>query len=508
MQPVLEMKNISKEFPGVKALDSVQFSVIPGEVHCLIGANGAGKSTLMKILAGVYSKDEGDIFLQGKKVDITGPSQSKELGIATIYQELSLIEHLTVAENIFLGTYMKPRYGIMSWKKINEESSKIITRLGIPIQVQKKVSELSAGHKQIVELAKAIASHAKLIVMDEPSTTLSEKEVNTLYRVIEDLKRQGITIIFISHKLEELFTIGDRVTVLRDGKYVATKKLKEISQDELIELIIGHKVEKKKRETSKRTFQELLRVESLSNHKLSNINLQLGKGEIIGLYGLVGSGRTEVLKALYGVDQIKKGSVFIHGNKQKITKPSKAIQLGMGLVPENRKSEGALLHLSVRENAIVASHGHLSKFTVLLRDKVKDVVSKTISELRVKTPTPDTLMMNLSGGNQQKVIISRWLIHNSEILLFDEPTQGIDVGAKDEIYRVMREVASQGKGIIVVSSEINELLEVCNRILVMYDGKIVGEFDDPQNQKEEILHLAVKGGDNVESSKCRKTPVD
>lgn len=498
MQPLLEMINITKQFPGVKALDNVRFSVLQGEVHCLIGANGAGKSTLMKILTGVYQKDEGEISFRGKKVDISGPSQSKEIGISIIYQELSLIEHLTVAENIFLGTYLKPKFGVLSWNKLNAEAEKIIARLGLPIPVQKRVSELSAGHKQIVELAKAIASHAKLIIMDEPSTTLSEKEVDTLFRVIEDLKNQGITIIYISHKLEELFAVGDRVTVMRDGKYVATKPLKEMTQDELIELIIGHKTNKTKKEMTKRDFEELLRVENISNHKISNIHLRLGKGEIIGLYGLVGSGRTEFLNTLYGIDPIKEGAIYIHGTRQEITKPSKAIRLGMGLVPENRKTEGALLHLSVEENAIIPSHRKLSRFSVLRKDKVKEAVSQKISQLRIKTPSPETLMMNLSGGNQQKVIISRWLIRDSEILLFDEPTQGIDVGAKEEIYHIMRELVSKGKGIIVVSSEINELLELCNRVLVMYDGKMIGEFHEPQNQKEEILHYAVKGGGHVE----------
>jgi ABC-type sugar transport system ATPase subunit len=499
MKPILDMQDINKEFPGVKALSSVKFSVLPGEVHCLIGANGAGKSTLMKILSGVYPKDAGTIFFQGNKVDISSPSQSRDLGIATIYQELSLIEHLSVAENIFLGTYLKPKFGVMSWKKLNEQAREIINRLGVNIDVQKKVAELSSGHKQIVELAKALASHAQLIIMDEPSTTLSQNEVETLFRVIQDLKQQSITIIYISHKLEELFTIGDRVTVLRDGKHVATKSISEITEDDLIELIIGYKAKKHSRETSSRNFDELLRVESVSNDRLSNINLHLGKGEVLGLYGLVGSGRTEVLKAIYGVDPIRNGSIYIHGAKQKINKPSKAIQLGMGLVPENRKTEGALLHLSVRENSILPSHSQLSKFSVLMQERIKQAVNDKITQLSIRTPSSETLMMNLSGGNQQKVIISRWLIRDSEILLFDEPTQGIDVGAKEEIYRIMRDLANQEKGIIVVSSEINEILNVCDRILVMYSGRIVGEFNDPQNQKEDILHYAVKGGDFIES---------
>jgi ABC-type sugar transport system ATPase subunit len=496
MHEVLEMKKITKEFPGVKALDSVDFSVSAGEVHCLIGANGAGKSTLMKVLTGVYQKDEGEIFFEGKKVEISGPAQSKAIGISIIYQELSLIEHLSVTENIFLGDYLKPKFGVMSWKRLHEEAKKSLNGFGINIPVQKKIVDLSAGHKQIVELAKAVACNARMIIMDEPSTTLSENEVETLFRVINDLKKQGITIIYISHKLEELFKIGDRVTVMRDGKYVATKYLNEITQDDLVELIIGHKVEKKKGEISETKFEELLHVNRISNQRLRNISFTLGKGEILGLYGLVGSGRTEVLKALYGIDPLHEGSISIQGVKQKINKPSKAIKLGMGLVPENRKTEGALLHLSVMENSIISSLSKLSNYTILRKDKATALVKEKINDLSIKTPSVDTIMGNLSGGNQQKVIISRWLIRESNILLFDEPTQGIDVGTKEEIYRIMRKLSQQGKGIIVVSSEINQLLDVCNRILVMYSGSIIGEFDDPQTQKEEILHYSVKGGEH------------
>ncbi|MHC0039059.1 sugar ABC transporter ATP-binding protein [Pseudoneobacillus sp. C159] len=495
MQKVLEMRNITKEFPGVKALNAVNFSVVTGEVHCLIGANGAGKSTLMKILTGVYQKDDGEIFFDGRKVDITGPAHSRAVGISIIYQELSLIEHLSVTENIFLGDYLKPKLGILSWKQLHENAKNILKGIGIEIPVHKKVSELSAGHKQIVELAKAVACNARLIIMDEPSTTLSENEVETLFQVINDLKQKGITIIYISHKLEELFAIGDRVTVMRDGEYIATKYLTEISQDELVELIIGHKVEKKKSESSGAQYEEFLHVDSISNQKLKDISFSLGKGEVLGLYGLVGSGRTEILKALYGLDPIGKGSIFLNGVKQRINKPSKAIKLGMGLVPENRKTEGAMLHLSVMENAIIPSLFKLSRFSILRKNKATQLVKEKINDLSIKTPTEETLMQNLSGGNQQKVIISRWLIRESSLLLFDEPTQGIDVGTKEEIYRIMRELALQGKAIIVVSSELNELLDVCNRILVMHSGRIIGEFDDPQKQKEEILHYSVKGGE-------------
>ena len=497
MDEILEMKQISKSFPGVKALQNVHFSVKRGEVHCLIGANGAGKSTLMKILAGVYPKDEGEVYLEGQKVEVASPSDSRRLGVMTIYQELSLVEHLTVAENIFLGSYANPRFGVVSWKRLRAEAQKVINRLGISIDVEKQVSELSMGHKQLVELAKALEGNAKIIVMDEPSTTLSEKEIKTLFSTIEELKRQGITIIYISHKLEELFAIGDRVTVLRDGKWVATRPIDELDQEALTELITGHKVEKRERSFEQRQFVEVLRADSLSTDKIENISFSLGKGEILGLYGLVGSGRTELLKALYGVDPLKTGAVYLDGQMVKITKPSQAIRLGIGLVPENRKTEGAVLGLSVEENAVLPSYDRFAKWGVIQKRKIHAAVSKHVSDMRVKTPSLATSIGNLSGGNQQKVIISKWLVHESRIILFDEPTQGIDIGAKQEIYKIMRELTEQGTSMIVASSEINELLEVCHRILVMYSGKVAGEFRNPQQQKEEILHYAVTGGTAV-----------
>ncbi|WP_400162732.1 sugar ABC transporter ATP-binding protein [Brevibacillus sp. TJ4] len=497
MDAILEMKQISKSFPGVKALQQVDFSVRQGEVHCLIGANGAGKSTLMKILAGVYAKDEGTILLDGQKIEAGSPADSRRLGVMTIYQELSLVEHLTVAENIFLGSYANPRYGVVSWKRLREEAQKVITRLGISIDVEQPVSALSMGHKQIVELAKALEGNAKIIVMDEPSTTLSEKEIHTLFATIDELKRQGITIIYISHKLEELFTVGDRVTVLRDGKWIATRDIGELDQETLTELITGHKVAKKERTLEQRQFTEVLRVDSIHTDKIGQVSFSLGKGEILGLYGLVGSGRTELLKALYGVDPIKNGTVYLDGQARKISKPSQAIALGMGLVPENRKTEGAVLGLSVEENAVMPSYDRFARWGVIQKRKVQEAVSRHVLAMRVKTPSLATSVGNLSGGNQQKVIISKWLVHESRIILFDEPTQGIDIGAKQEIYRIMRELAEQGTSMIVASSEINELLEICHRILVMYRGEVAGEFRDPQQQKEEILHYAVTGGTAV-----------
>lgn len=494
MSEILKMQNISKSFPGVKALQNVNFSVNKGEIHCLIGANGAGKSTLMKILAGVYPKDDGEIYLQGEKVHISSPADSKRLGVITIHQELSLVEHLTVAENIYLGSYAKPRFGIVSWKRLRRQAQELIDRLGIAIDVDTPVSELSMGHKQIVELAKALEGNAKVIIMDEPSTTLSENEIRTLFAIIEELIKQGITIIYISHKLEELFAIGDRVTVLRDGKWVATRELSELDQASLTELIIGYKMEKQERSAEQMHFPELLRAEALQTRQIANVSFSLGKGEVLGLYGLVGAGRTELLKALYGVDPLASGSIYLEGNPVKIDSPSKAIRLGMGLVPENRKTEGAILSLSVEENAVLPAYDRFASRGVIKPGRIRSEIADKIRELNVKTPDALTLMGNLSGGNQQKVIISKWLIRQSQIILFDEPTQGVDIGAKQEIYKIIQKLVAGGASVIVASSEINELQEICNRILVMFRGRIVGEFRDPQRQKEEILNHAVTGG--------------
>lgn len=488
------MQNISKSFPGVKALQNVDFSVNKGEVHCLIGANGAGKSTLMKILAGVYPKDEGEIYLQGEKIQISSPADSKQLGVITIHQELSLVEHLTVAENIYLGSYAQPRFGFVSWKRLRKQAQELINRLGIAIDVDTPVSELSMGHKQIVELAKALESNAKVIIMDEPSTTLSENEIRTLFTIIEELIKQGITIIYISHKLEELFAIGDRVTVLRDGKWVATRELGELDQTSLTELIIGYKMEKQERSREQLHFPELLRAEALQTRQISNVSFSLGKGEILGLYGLVGAGRTELLKALYGVDPLSSGAIYLEGSQVKIDSPSKAIRVGMGLVPENRKTEGAILGLSVEENAVLPAYDRFASGGIISPGRIRSEIADKIRELNVKTPDATTLMGNLSGGNQQKVIISKWLIRQSQIILFDEPTQGVDIGAKQEIYKIIQRLVADGASVIVASSEINELQEICNRILVMFRGSIVGEFRDPLSQKEEILKSAVTGG--------------
>jgi len=493
MSYVLEMKAISKSFPGVKALQNVNFSVLPGEIHCLIGANGAGKSTLMKILSGVYEKDEGSILLNGKEVKITSPADSKENGIATIYQELSLVEELSLAENIYLGNYLKPKGGFIKWNQINNQATELFSLLGLSLSPNLLVKEVSMGLKQMTEIAKALSTNCKIIVMDEPSTALSGEEINKLFDVIRLLKKQGYTIIYISHKLDELYTIGDRVTVLRNGEWVVTEELKNVSQSELIEHITGRKIEKQTKQHDLEQKEEFLKVSNLTNKNIKNVSFTVGKGETIGLYGLVGSGRTELLRAIYGADKLIDGEIFMNGVKKKITSPKNAVNEGMGLVPENRKTEGIIANLSIEENAFLPSLNKYSKSRFLQQTKIREMMKESIKKLNIKAPGPKTEIRNLSGGNQQKVIISKWLIHQSKLLLFDEPTQGIDVGAKDEIYKIMRDLASQGTSIVVASSEIDELLAICDRVLVMFEGRVIKEFLSPVNQKSEILNSAVSG---------------
>ena len=491
---ILEMKGISKSFPGVQALKKVDMSVKQGEVHCLIGANGAGKSTLMKILAGVYAKDEGNIVFQGKSVNITDPISSARLGVSVIHQELSLTQNLSVAENIFLGKYPKKCALLVNWNELNERAQTLTNSLGIKLDVKRPVSELSIGQRQIVELAKALAAESKLIVMDEPSATLSGEEFETLVRVIDELKSKGITVIYISHRLEELFRVGDRVTILRDGCHIATQNLSEINQDQLVELIIGHALSKNINNIKAVSAgEEIISLKDVHTARLSDIKIGLYKGEILGLYGLVGSGRTEVLRVIYGVDKPIKGELNIRGQKTNLKSPADAIKLGIGMVPENRKTQGVVLNLPVWENSVIPSLGKFARAGILKYSAMFKKVTDYVGKLRVVTPTIKTPVRNLSGGNQQKVVIAKWLIRNSNILLFDEPTQGIDIGAKEEVYTIIKDLANQGLGVVIASSELEELLQLCDRILVMYDGKVAGEFRRDDFQEETILRYAVTG---------------
>lgn len=493
MSNILEMKRVSKSFPGVKALEDVNFSLKKGEVHCLIGANGAGKSTLMKILSGVYTKDAGEILIDGKPVAISNPADSKAHGISTIYQELSLVEELTLAENIYLGNYLKPGGGFIKWKQLNKEAQKLFSLLGLSVSPSILTSDASMGLKQMTEIAKAIACDCKILVMDEPSTALSTDEVAKLYEVIALLKKQGYTIVYISHKLDELYAVGDRVTVLRNGEWVITDNLENLTQPELIQHITGRKIEKAEKVHNEKEREEFLVIKDFTNKKIHDVSFSVKKGEIVGLYGLVGSGRTELLRAIFGADPLKSGELYMDGKRKTITSPQHAVEAGMGLVPENRKTEGAILDLTISENAFLPSLGSYSNKSFVKRQRMKNAMQEMIEKLNIKTSSRDVPMRNLSGGNQQKVIISKWLLHQSRLLLFDEPTQGIDIGAKDEIYNIMKELSDEGKSILMATSEIDELLQVCDRVLIMFNGRLIKEFTQPSNYKSEIMNIAVSG---------------
>lgn len=493
---ILEMRKIDKIFPGVKALDQVDFAVERGEVHCLIGANGAGKSTLMKILSGAYKEDGGEIFFGGEILKHHGTKERKEEGIAVIYQELSLFNELTVGENVFINNYPRNPAGAVDWKRVFQKAQELADGLNIHIDSRAKVSGLNVGQRQLTEIMKALASEAKLIVMDEPSSTLSQSEFEILVKVIKDLKEKGITIIYISHHLEELFTVGDRISVLRDGKFVVCKGTDEIDENQLVEYMTGidlSQIEKEESEVHKVSDEVVLEMKNVSNYKVSDINFKLHKGEVLGLYGLVGAGRTEVLQSAFGLAAIREGELLVNGEPVNFRDAQDAIHCKIGLAPESRKTQGLVLMLPVWENMSMAALGKFKEKGRIDYRKMNSECESYKTRLNVKTPSIHTITNHLSGGNQQKVILSKWIMKECDILLLDEPTQGIDVVAKEEIYKLIREMAAAGKSFIVVSSELQELLRLCDNIHVMYDGRQIMSSNKANFNQEQILHASVIG---------------
>ena len=498
------MKEIDKLFPGVKALDKVNFSVLKGEVHCLIGANGAGKSTLMKVLSGAYTEDSGDILFDGKHLKPHGTLERKKQGISVIYQELSLVNDLDVGENVYINNYPKTKAGIVDWKTVYSNTQQLIGQLNLDINPKARVSSLNIGQRQLTEIMKALASNAKLIVMDEPSSTLSKSEFDILLKVIKDLKLRGITIIYISHHLEELFVVGDRITVLRDGKNVTCKPVNELTIDLLVEYMTGAKTvqgDSEKKSNNPISGEVVLEARELRNHKISNVNFKLHKGEVLGFYGLVGSGRTEILRSLFGIDPTTKGEILLHNRKVNFKNPTEAIKNRIGLIPENRKTQGLVLMLPVWENITMVSLNKLKKYKIIDYKQIEKICTNYKKQLNIKTPSINTVTKNLSGGNQQKVIIAKWLLQECDILLVDEPTQGIDVMTKEEIYRIIKSLSAQGKSVIVVSSELDELLKICDNITVMYDGKQVLTMGKENFNAGKMLQVSVTGGVDNERKK-------
>lgn len=494
---ILQMKGIQKSFSGVKVLKNAGIEAVKGEVQILLGENGAGKSTLMKILAGAYSKDEGEIIYKGKKVQINNPKDAEKLGIAIIYQEFNLIPYLSVAENMFLGKEsMSNIPGKIDFEDMYKKAQQMLDHLEVDIDPKGMVADLGIAQQQMVEIAKALSVNADVIIMDEPTAALTDKEINSLFKIIHTIKSEGVAIIYISHRLEEFKIIGDRVTIMRDGETVGMVNMNETTINELIKLMVGREIGNKFPKIDIEKGDILLEVKNLKRKgSFENINFTLRKGEILGVSGLMGAGRTEVMRALFGIDQIDSGEVYLEGKKVSIKSPADAIKNKIGFITENRRDEGLVLSMDVKENITLCT---LPKFLsnpakLDLGEEINEANS-FIDKLRIKCTGFTQKAGTLSGGNQQKIVIAKWLLANSKILIVDEPTRGIDVGAKQEIYNIMNELLKSGVGIIMISSELPEVLGMSDRILVMCRGEILGELDRKEASQEKIMHYATGGG--------------
>lgn len=501
MNYLVEMNQITKQFSGVTALKDVSFTLLPGEVHVLLGENGAGKSTLMKILCGIYTPTSGTIKIGNDVYQQLTPKEASELGINIIYQELSVINELSIAENIFVGKIPTKKVmgmDVVDYKSMYDVTNELLNKLGLKRQPDTLVEELSVAEKQLVEIAKALAADSKVLIMDEPTSALSDKEIERLFEIIEDLKKQGVGIIYISHKLKEIKQIGDRVTVLKDGKYIDTKDLADTEQEELISLMVGRELQEKylSTQSSQKGEEVIFEVKNLTrqDEKVKNISFQLFKGEILGFAGLIGAGRTELMDAIVGSSPIKTGEIILNNTKLKIKNPYHAVKNNIAYITENRRETGFFPNFEIWKNISISKLLRESKvgglWGLVNRKKEMDIAKEQRENLSIKCSSVEQLVTELSGGNQQKVIIGRWLAAGSDLFIFDEPTRGIDVGAKAEIYKIMRTLAENGVGVIVVSSELPELLSVCDRIIVMREGQITGTFYSNETTEEEIMSKA------------------
>lgn len=493
---ILEMKNIEKSFSGVPVLKSAHFDLRRGEIHALMGENGAGKSTLMKILTGIYKEDSGEIICFNKRCDFQSVKDSQNAKIAIIHQELNQVKDLTVAQNLFLGREKIQRSFFIDDKKMVTEAEKILKTVGANINPKEILKNLTVGKQQMVEIAKAISQNSEILILDEPTTALSNLEVEELFRIMQDLKDKGIGMIYISHRMDEIKKISDRITIMRDGEYICTKNTNEISDEEIVRLMVGRELIHNRRNESFIDFTSpnILEVKNLNvNNKLSDISFSLKKGEILGIAGLMGAGRTELAKAIYGVDKLSSGEIFVNGEKVNFKSPKDAVKRGVCYLSEDRKRFGLLLDKSVIENTILANLESYIKYGFINDKKAKREAKNKNALLKTKTSSMKEKVKNLSGGNQQKVILARWLLKNAEIFIFDEATKGVDVGAKSEIYDLIRELAKKGKAIILISSEISEIQSLSNRVLVMCEGKVTGELSIEEATNEKIMEYAMKG---------------
>ncbi|MFA9462775.1 MAG: sugar ABC transporter ATP-binding protein [Velocimicrobium sp.] len=496
---MLEMRGISKSFPGVKALDNVTIKVRPGTVHALMGENGAGKSTLMKCLFGIYKMDEGEVYLNGESVCILNADDALHKGIAMVHQELQPIPERSIAENIFCGRYPTKQVGlvkIIDHKRMFEEAFELLKAVRMEYDPKAKLGTLSISQMQSVEIAKAVSMNAKVVILDEPTSSLTDNEVEALFQIINDLRDKGVSIIYISHKMDEILRISDDVSIMRDGQYIGTWESKELTIDMIIAKMVGRELTNlfpPKDNVPGEPILEIKGVTSISPKSFKDINLTLRKGEILGLGGLVGAQRTELMEAVFGVRNIASGEIYLNGERLIIKRPKDAIKKGIGLITEDRRGSGIFGVLSIADNVSVASLDKYVDAGIVLNDgKIEKLVQENVAKLSIKTPNSKTLIQSLSGGNQQKVIISRWLANDPDILIMDEPTRGIDVGAKYEIYQIMIDLAKQGKAIIMISSEMAELIGMSDRIVIMCNGRVTGEVSGEEATQENIMHFATR----------------
>ncbi len=496
---LLEIKDLEKSFLGVHALKGVNLKVQKGEVHGLMGENGAGKSTLIKVLTGIYHKDGGSIWFDGKEIEAKTPIEANEAGISTIYQELNLVLFQTVYENLFLGREPRTRFGRVDRGKMIEEARRILGELGIAIDVTKPLNHYSTAIQQMVAIARAVSINARLVIMDEPTSSLDAQEVQVLFRIIRQLKAKGISVIFISHKLDEIFEICDRLTIFKDGEYIGDYDIGEMDQLKLISLMVGRGTVELKRNKQGYAFAKARPIAAMENIRqgmlLNGIHLTIRQGEVVGLAGLLGSGRTELAQVLFGSRQPEEGEIFWWGERTKIHSPSDAIKKGMGYCTEDRKVEGIIPHLSVKENITIALLPRLSRFGFIKTREQEKIVRHYIERLKIKTPSPDQAISNLSGGNQQKVLLARWMCMNPKLMILDEPTRGIDVGAKAEIEQLIREFSGNGISVLVISSEIAELERNCDRVAVMREGRVVEELTGDGIRQDKIFEAIARGSE-------------
>ena len=495
-EPIIVVKNLSKAFPGVQALKDVQLDLYPGEIHTLVGENGAGKSTLMKVLSGVYQRDSGEIFLDGVKVEIPNPRAAQRHGISIIHQELNLMNHLTVAQNIFIGREPRKLKGILlDEKKLNEDARAVFSLLKMDIDPRTKMGELTIAKQQMVEIAKALSYEARVLIMDEPTAPLNATEIDELFDVIHKLKSKGVGIIYISHRMDELFRISDRITVMRDGQHVDTLNVQDTNLDHIIALMVGRKIQDNGFPPAQTGDKPVvLKVSGLSRGKaLKNVSFEARKGEVLGFAGLMGAGRTETARAVFGADPVDSGEIWVNGQRVHIRTPSDAVRHGIGYLSEDRKRYGLAIGMDIQTNVGLAS---LERFTGLggfiKKGTLEAATKDSVDKLAIKTPSILQKVKFLSGGNQQKVVIAKWLIRNCDILFFDEPTRGIDVGAKQEIHRLINELARSGKAIIMISSELPEILRMSHRIIVMCEGRVTGELAASEATQEKVMKLATQ----------------